>query len=183
MDGDIREPQLSWFVKELQNAPNDKALIVAVHHPAYSADNVHGGSRKVGKVLDKSFEEADRKPNIVLSGHVHNYQRYSRETDDGKQIPYIISGAGGCHNLHPLQKHNDRTKIEVPYEMQDSGTILEKYSDDRFGFMRIEISQDKIKGVYYVTAFKNEPDHSGVRQIDTFEVDWHNYKIIKGSSI
>jgi hypothetical protein len=38
MDGDIRESQLRQFVKELQNAPEDKALIVAVHHPAYSAD-------------------------------------------------------------------------------------------------------------------------------------------------
>jgi acid phosphatase type 7 len=181
-DGDIREPQLQWFVNELNQAPKDKALIVAVHHPAYSADNVHGGSRKMGKILDDAFEESDRIPNLVLHGHVHNYQRYSRDID-GKQLPYVIAGAGGYHNLHKLQKHHNGAKIEVPFTMEDSGTVLEEYSDDMYGYLRLEVSPNKITGRYFGVAYHDEPDHQDKRQIDFFEIDWANHKITQGSSL
>jgi 3',5'-cyclic AMP phosphodiesterase CpdA len=35
-DGEIHQEQLDWIVNELGSAHTDKALIVAVHHPAYS---------------------------------------------------------------------------------------------------------------------------------------------------
>jgi len=35
--------QLQWFQQQVQSAPADKALIVAVHHPPYSLDTTHGG--------------------------------------------------------------------------------------------------------------------------------------------
>jgi hypothetical protein len=35
--GDVRQPQIDCFQQELASAPRDRALIVAVHHPIYSA--------------------------------------------------------------------------------------------------------------------------------------------------
>ena len=32
---------------------------------------------------------------MVLSGHAHIYQRFTRKLTNGKQIPYIVSGSGG----------------------------------------------------------------------------------------
>ena len=31
----------------------------------------------------------------MLSGYAHPYERFTRETSDGRQIPYIVTGAGG----------------------------------------------------------------------------------------
>ncbi len=33
-------------------------------------------------------------PDAFLSGHAHNYQRYTRRIG-GKQVPYIVAGTGG----------------------------------------------------------------------------------------
>lgn len=33
-------------------------------------------------------------PDAFLSGHAHNYQRYTRRIG-GKQVPYIVIGTGG----------------------------------------------------------------------------------------
>lgn len=72
-DGGVIKPdQFQWFVKELVSASPDKALIVAVHHAPFSADDEHSGSDTILQVLDKAFEESKRLPDIVVSGHVHN---------------------------------------------------------------------------------------------------------------
>src|SRR5579862_2221811 len=87
--GVIEQDQREWLVGELKAAPVGKALIVALHHPPYSCDAHHGGSEAMGKILDAAFTAADRCADLVLSGHVHDYQRFSR-TFWGKQIPYIV---------------------------------------------------------------------------------------------
>jgi hypothetical protein len=73
-------------------------LIVAIHHPPYSLDSSKGCTRKVSTALDKAFTDAGRYPNMVLSGHSHNYQRFSRTVkangQTSYQTPYIVAGAG-----------------------------------------------------------------------------------------
>lgn len=68
-------------------------MIVALCHHAYSYDEFHGGTN-METVLDNAFTKAARYPDIVFSGHVHNYQRFTRNIK-GRQIPYIVAGAGG----------------------------------------------------------------------------------------
>jgi acid phosphatase type 7 len=70
--GVIKQDQLDWFKQELANAPKDKALIIAVHHATFSADDEHSGSDVMLKVLDKAFAQSHRLPDAVFSGHVHN---------------------------------------------------------------------------------------------------------------
>jgi DNA repair exonuclease SbcCD nuclease subunit len=52
------------------------SLLVAVHHAPYSLDTSHGGYGDVGTALDRAFNTTGRTPDHVLSGHVHNYQRF-----------------------------------------------------------------------------------------------------------
>lgn len=80
-------------------------------------------------------------------------------------------------------RHNDRTRIEVPYRMDDSGTIMEEYSDDMYGFLRLEVTPDTITGRYYGVTYYNEPDHQDTRQVVIFEIEWPNYKITQGSTL
>jgi hypothetical protein len=44
--------------------------------------------------IDELCRQLDIFPDAFLSGHAHNYQRYTRRTG-GKQIPYIVAGTGG----------------------------------------------------------------------------------------
>ena len=49
-------------------------------------------------------------PHAFLSGHAHNYQRYTRTLAfEGKEIsvPFVVCGNGG-HNVSPLVEHKER---------------------------------------------------------------------------
>jgi hypothetical protein len=179
-EGAFDNDQIAWFVKELGSAPADKALITAVHHPAYSADTHHGGSTKVSQMLDAAFTKSGRTADLVLNGHIHNYQRYTSDTKAG-QLPYIVAGAGGYHNIHPLQKDPQGNPIEVPFKMPE-GVTLENYCDDRFGYLRLQVTPEVISGVYIATAYKHEPAHADIKQVDAFELDWHQHKLTRGGS-
>ena len=41
---------------------------------------------------------------MVLAGHVHDFQRLTKTAADGTQVPYIVAGNGGDHNLHAIMK-------------------------------------------------------------------------------
>jgi hypothetical protein len=86
--------QQRWLQQQLQSAPKDKFLLLAVHHPPYSLDKSHGGSPDVVSALDRAFATAKRHPHAVLSGHVHSQQRFTRHVAN-KEIPYIVAGHGG----------------------------------------------------------------------------------------
>lgn len=98
--------QLSWLIDQLKQAPRDKWLIVAVHHPCFSLDDFHGGYPEILSALDSAFAKAGRNPDAVLSGHVHNYQRFARNMG-GVSVPYIVAGNGGFANtlkaFHKMQ--------------------------------------------------------------------------------
>src|SRR4029453_8182864 len=106
LDKDDRR-QENWLKHELTTAPADRALIVTVHHPPYSLDDPHGGYEIIDSALDRSFAASSRVPDLVLAGHVHNYQRFERTIEErSKPLNYVVAGAGGFAgytNLHQLK--------------------------------------------------------------------------------
>jgi hypothetical protein len=130
--GDIRAPQTDWLIGELKTLPTDVPLIVTLHHPPYSADDHHSGSTHMIKVLDEATAASGRRPDVVIAGHVHNYQRLTRALPDGTQWPYLVTGAGGYHNLHSIQKVNGKAMIapvtfETDQEPRSKGNQLMDY--------------------------------------------------------
>ncbi len=100
--------QHRWLEDQLHTAAkSDCFILVAVHHPPYSLDRTHGGSPDIAAALDEAMRTTGVKPHAVVSGHVHDYQRFTRALD-GRQIPYIVDGRGGYANdarlVHKLQK-------------------------------------------------------------------------------
>ena len=75
--GEVHADQAAWLAGELRDAAADRAVAVAVHHPIYSADIYHGGSARMGAMLDAATAAAQRGPDVVFTGHVHNYQRFT----------------------------------------------------------------------------------------------------------
>ncbi|HYL65802.1 MAG TPA: metallophosphoesterase [Nitrosopumilaceae archaeon] len=176
--GQFDKDQISWFTKELEDAPKNKALIVSVHHPAYSVDQYHSGSKIIEQTLDDAFKKSGRYADIVFTGHVHNYQRFTRKLG-GRQIPYIVAGAGGYWHLHYMQKLPDGSPIQVPYKMTDTGVTLESYCEDRHGYMLLKVSQNIISGQYYAVSRPQESWRAPPQLIDSFELNLKTHTLAK----
>lgn len=137
--GHMDDIQTKWLFNELEAAPVDRPLIVSLHHPPYSIDAHHGGSQKMGYALDGAFTAAMRWPDLVMAAHVHDYQRFARTVPDAKtkgktlyeiQVPYIVLGNGGYHNLHGFAKGaapGEQVTDEVQFVTGD---------DKHWGFMQ-----------------------------------------------
>jgi hypothetical protein len=155
--GHLEQSQVDWLTSELTSAPSNLPLIVALHHPPYSIDAMHGGSQRMGEALDGAFTSASRAPDLVLSGHVHDYQRFTR-TLDGKQLPYVVIGNSGYHNLHRLAQ-------DAQLGMQVADGIVFEFGDDKhWGFLELTIDGMKISGSYTAVT----KDGEVTAGVDTF---------------
>ncbi len=174
--GQIKEPQLSWFIEELTSLPKDLPLLIALHHPLYSADDHHSGSSHMRKVVTDAAAAAGRYPDMVLAGHVHDYQRLSSHVPGRGLVPHIVTGAGGYHNLHHIMKvDGDKMVTPAAFDAGDGETVtLEKYSDDHHGFLRLEVTADLIMGRYFEVPRPQEPTSKGNQLLDYWKFDWKN---------
>lgn len=139
-EGYVTDVQAQWFNGELRNAQTEadkKAIIVALHHPPYSVDNDHGASRKMKTFLQTAFKDTGVYPDMILSGHVHNYQRFTVSMGD-RQVPVIVNGAGGYYNLSSVGVKNG-PPISLPNDTFYDDAVLQNYSQDRHGFLKITI--------------------------------------------
>ena len=172
--GEIKSPQTDWLVDQLRTLPTDRPLFVSLHHPIYSADDHHSGSTHMKRVLEKAVADAKRHPDMVFAGHVHNYQRLTKTLPKGELLPYLVTGAGGYHNLHSVIKVDGQSMI-TPVAFTD-GTgetvTLERYSDDHHGFLRLEVTEKLITGRYFTVPRPQEPYSKPAKLIDYFEFDW-----------
>jgi calcineurin-like phosphoesterase family protein len=174
--------QQQWLHDQLASAPPDQALLIAVHHPPYSLDSSHGGSPDILKALDLAMQTTGRKPHAVLSGHVHNYQRFTRHLD-GVQIPYLVAGAGGYANdarsMHQLQKPPAGKDPFAPgFQTSDSQVVLEAFETQASGFLKLEVSKDTLAVQYFTVPFAGTPSQEPV---DAFELDL-KARVVKGSA-
>lgn len=135
--GSVDSDQQQWLTHELATAPEDKALIVALHHPVYSFDDHHSGSPKMADVLQHAINDSRRVPNMVLAAHVHNYQRIERPIVDGTPTPFLVAGNGGYYHLHGLNAAVGTT---------DSNTdaTLIAADDKRHGFLTLTVDAANI---------------------------------------
>lgn len=173
--GTITAEQKDWFIEELKNAKRqrtEKAIIVCLHHSAYSADINHGSSLRMQTFLDTCFETANVKPDLILSGHVHNYQRFNKQYADGKVLPFIIAGAGGYAQLHAIAELNDPAFPDNS-ELLDN-VVLERYCDTSHGFLKITVEKIEnhftLTGNYY-TVSHEEASNDQTTLFDSFIIN------------
>jgi hypothetical protein len=88
---------------------------------------------------------------MVLSGYVHNYQRFTRVITGGYELPYIVAGAGGYPAKHYMLKHPSGVDIRVPYKIQSDEVdiTLENYYDTRFGYLIMSVDEMESSSVWY----------------------------------
>lgn len=126
-----------------------QALIVAVHHPPFTGSNQHFPSAAMLAQIDACCAQAGIWPDLVLSGHSHLYERYTRTmAADGRQIPYVVAGNGGYYNLSKM-KVNAQGQKPLPGQHsepdgQGNTLSLDQYNETDFGFLRVTASAGKI---------------------------------------
>ena len=148
--GSIDSIQQQWVTNELYTAPRDKALIVAVHHPVYSFDDHHSGSSRMADVLQHAINDSRRVPNMVLTAHVHNYQRIERNIGAAGTLPFLVAGGGGYYHLHHLTASNGTTD-------PDTQATLVASDDKRHSYVTLTVNAEKITGTMTAVGKDDKP--------------------------
>lgn len=170
--GWMDDKQIAWFENELRTAPTNKALIVAMHHSIYTGDLVHGPGMFVGPMFENAIQTTEHLPDIVLSGHVHDYQRFTHKIN-GHDLPFVVAGGGGYPNLYPLSESGT-----LPQPTPIPGVNLESYCDDRNGYLRMEVQAQTIKGEYFTVPRYGQPDTPPQPQpFDSFTLNWQTHQL------
>ena len=159
-EAEIHQDQVDWFRSELTAAASadpDKALIVTIHHPPFSGDQEHSGSSVAEQVLFGSFTATGVWPHLVLSGHVHNYQRFTTKNAVGGSeldVTCVVAGNGGYSKLGKLHKIMG-AHPQAPLQLSPT-LALETYDQVNFGFVRLEITGKEITGIYTSAPYAEE---------------------------
>lgn len=168
--GQLDSTQVTWLQSELAAAAPDSAVILTMHHPPVSSDSFHGGSAYMFNLLDEARTRSGRTPDVVLAGHVHNYQRFTRTlAQDGRnwQVPYIVAGSGGYWHLHTMAR--DAKAAALPWVLpgQDD-TQLDAWVDDRHGFLRMTATPTQITFSFLTVPRPQESWSGPVTVVDSF---------------
>jgi hypothetical protein len=152
----LTDVQLDYLTAALTRIKQQKftgAVLLAVHHPPYTFGK-HTGSLTMLKEIDAVCSATGVWPHAILSGHSHNYQRYTRALPVGtttRQIPFMVIGNGGHAPLATLSG-SLRTPQPMPIfaqpEAKDTVTF-ESYDDTSYGYTRILVSTTQLRIEYH----------------------------------
>lgn len=185
----LNQAQVDFLEAALGRAKSENfngGVIIAVHHPPYVAQTKpwgsgtrHGGSPLMLQDIDTACQKADFWPHAVLSGHAHNYQRFTRH-QDGRETPFVVCGNGGHSPLQRLSHHGSpaiRVPVDQPSLALEGGgdsVTFESYDDQDFGYLRIIASAQQLRIEYHPA-----PDGEAAKTPDDFvTVDVATRKLI-----
>ncbi len=173
----VTDIQLEFLTAQLQKAKDENyagALLIAVHHPPFSysppagqtADSGgnHGSSTAMLREIDMIAKKVGIYPHAFLSGHAHNYQRYTRTVkgfgDEAYDVPFVVCGDGG-HHVNKLvqarrgespnepQNGSDATYLDYKPAVNATGLLLEKYDDSNYGYLRVSVDKEQLRIAFH----------------------------------
>ena len=154
--------QLAFLTAQLQNIKSSNyagAVIIAVHHPPFTysppsgptGGGKHAGNSVMLGQIDAICKQVGVYPHAFISGHAHNYQRYTRALNfAGKNysVPFVVCGDSG-HNVTPLVSSNFGKSATEPGDnlnvkyldasavFPNTGLTLNKHDQKDSGFLRV----------------------------------------------
>jgi len=171
----VPDVQLDYLSAQLQRINKEKykgAVLLAVHHPPFSyspppkgsgAGGNHRSSSNMLRQIDTICDAQGVYPHAFISGHAHNYQRYTRTVQflkgkgrDPYDVPFVVCGDGG-HNVNrlvqgkagqPSQEPANGAKVdylESKPAVQTGGLLLERYDDTYYGYLRISADAKQLR--------------------------------------
>jgi len=187
----VPDYQLAFLTAQLENIKNANyqgAVILAVHHPpfvytpqsAVSGGGQHYGSPFLLADIDTVCKNVGVYPHAVISGHAHNYERYTRNlTLNGRNysVPFIICGDSG-HNVTSLVRSSFGKKGSEPGDntdvsymdsnsiVQSTGLTLNRHDDQHSGFLRVQATATQL-----TITFNPVPKSGAAPKPDTVTVN------------
>jgi hypothetical protein len=176
------------------------AVLLAVHHPpfSYAAKKARGAAAGVGGrhsgnsvmlgQIDAICQKIGVYPHAFLSGHAHNYQRYTRKVAfKGKNftVPFVVCGDGG-HHVNPVvfgrigqtaQEPGDDVDVsylDVNPAVQAKGLTMNKHDQKNYGYLRIKVDASQLSIAFHPV----NPKPLGSLPIDTVTVDLGKHTIV-----
>jgi hypothetical protein len=162
----VGKTQLNFLKAALQRVKTEKfpgAVLFAVHHPPYVAQTKplssdpshnagrHGGSPLMLKDIDSVCLQTGVWPHAILSGHAHNYQRFTRHKED-RETPFMVCGNGG-HALTRLTRKGEpalRVPMDQPTLSDGTDTVtFESYDFTDYGYLRIIVDKAQLRIEYH----------------------------------
>jgi hypothetical protein len=197
--------QLDFLTAQLEQIAAEKyegAVIIAVHHPPFSysppragtaaasvkktsgAGGDHGKSTDMLRQIDTICAAQGVYPHAFISGHAHNYQRYTRTVrfqSKNYSVPFIVCGDGG-YNVTALAKADkgspaqppadgtDVSYLDVRPAVQASKLILGHSDTAHYGYLRITVDAQKLVIGFYTVPNSPTPTIAAAL-IETVTVD------------
>ncbi len=174
--GSVDSVQQQWLTNEFATAPEDKALILALHHPVYSFDDHHSGSAAMADVVQHAINDSRRVPNMVLTAHVHNYQRIEREMIKGTPTAFLVAGAGGYYHLHGMTADAGHVDPEV-------GAELKFHDQYHHSYVTLTVTADAISGIMTPLAETGSAKHRTDAKVDKFKYSTKLLKLKDGVTV
>jgi len=164
--------QLDFLTSELERLKperqaGERAILIAVHHPALSVDAKTGGSTGLMVDIDACCKAAGQWPDALLSGHAHLYQRFTRMVN-GRQVPYIVSGSGGFAATLPQQAAPPAGTLIGDHTLEIDPII-------EFGYLTLTTDAKTL-----TVTFKTAPRNAPGKQMDSVTLDLVEGKITAG---
>lgn len=178
--------QLTFLEQQLANAlaqrnqGDVRALIIAVHHPPFTGSSQHTPNPAMLTDIDNACAQAGILPDMVLSGHSHLYERYTRVLQN-RQIPFVVAGMGGYFNLSTFITGKGGAKPIPPVKGTDANgnpLTLEAYNETQWGFLRLKVSAASL-GCEFL-ALNAQTGAAAVQ--DSFTLDLSNHALTSGGA-
>ncbi|HYM79422.1 MAG TPA: metallophosphoesterase [Candidatus Dormibacteraeota bacterium] len=187
----VPDYQLAFLTAQLQNIKKtgySGAVIVAVHHPPFSyglpgggsGGGKHYGSPQMLAEIDSICNHVGVYPHAFISGHAHNYQRFTRGLNFGGKnfsVPFIICGDSG-HNVTSLVRSSFGSTPSEPGDhvnvsYMDSSPVfkpttltLNKHDQQNSGYLRVSATAKQL-----TITFNPVSRTGGAVKPDTVTVD------------
>ena len=126
------------------------AVIIAVHHPPFTSNSAKSSSPEMLKDIDTACEAAQFWPHAVLSGHAHNYQRFTR-VDSGRETPYVVCGCSGHNPLQAFKSTKGGTSVRTPASQKPGpfGSIRLENRLEKYGYLRVVVTSTMLSIEFY----------------------------------
>jgi hypothetical protein len=111
--------QMKWVQSQLDALPASiEYVFVIIHRPPRTSatDGTHRPRSQeiaLGKMLEARQMKSSRPHFVVISGHVHNYERFEKSG-----VTYIVSGGGGAHPHALVRAADDLYRPANPHEVE-----------------------------------------------------------------
>ncbi|MFW2543498.1 metallophosphoesterase family protein [Primorskyibacter sp. 2E107] len=146
--------QRAWFCAQMKAADPNKALIVATHYAPYCFDGTDNSA--IRDCLEEAITATGRKPDLVIAGHSHTYQRMT-----APDYPVLVIGTGGVGTSHLGRYGNGATWQAGSNKVYGAVTLT------------LDANAREIRGAFTVGA-STDGSHAPGDVLDRFHYPWNS---------